>query len=144
MKKSNLAICHLLVICLFLVFCSTGLLAAIVENTGSVAAEATIYEDATGDNGGGYSNVCIGNQATLDTTRYAYFRYNLPAMPEGVTLSRVQLNLFQESVRSTQGTDNGKSATLQLHLVTSSWLEGSGVGGSDKPCDGGEDVNGID
>lgn len=144
MKKSNPAFYYPLVICLFLVLYSTGLLAETVNTIGTIAAESTIYEDATGDNGGGYNNVCVGNQATLGTTRNAYIRFDLPSMPAGAILSRVQLNLLQESVRSTPGSDNGKAATLQLHLVTSSWAEGAGGEGDVNPCAGGEDVIGID
>jgi len=65
-------------------------------------------------------------------------------MPAGTILSRVQLVLIQESVRSTPGTDNGKSATLQLHRVTSNWTEGAGGEGTATPCAGGETVSGID
>jgi hypothetical protein len=125
---------------LLLVF-TAGLYAE--EGAGTLAAEATVYENDADDNGGGYTNVCIGNHETTDTTRRAFIRWNLPAIPAGSVITRVQLVLTQVRVRG-MGAGSPKTATLQLRRVTQAWTEGSGRGiGITASCGGGIDVEGV-
>lgn len=104
----------------------------------TIADEATVYEEAPGTNGGGYSETCIGNIETTSTRR-AFVRYALPAIPAGATIQRVVLSLLQDRIR--QG---GGAATLELRRVTADWLEGTGSGLGQGPCRDGADVAGVD
>ena len=108
----------------------------------TLAAEATVYEEQSGENAGGDSEVCIGNHATTDTRR-AFVRYTLPAIPATATVERVVLQLQQDRVRS-QGSGAPKTATLLVRRVTASWTEGTGSGGGSGPCGGGANVAGVD
>ncbi len=111
------------------------------EGTAVVAAEATIYEEQAGNNGGGDSQVCIGNIATTDTRR-AFVRYTLPAIPAGSSVYRVVWTISQDQVHSEGG--GALAATLQVRRVTTTWVEGTGSGGVGGPCGGGQDVAGVD
>ena len=105
-----------------------------------LAGEATVYENQTDNNGGGDSQVCIGNIAT--DVRRAFVRYTLPAIAAGSTVYRVVWAILQDQV-----SDPGPgplAATLQVRRVTSAWVEGTGSGGGSGPCDGGENVAGVD
>lgn len=106
-----------------------------------LAGEATVYEDEPGNNGGGDSQVCIGNLATTDTRR-AFVRYTLPAMEAGSTVYRVVWAIVQDRVRSLGG--GPLAANLQVRRVTASWVEGAGSGGGVGPCGGGQNVAGVD
>ena len=107
-----------------------------------IADEATVYENQTGNNGGGDSEVCIGNLATTSTRR-AFVRYTLPATPAGATIERVVLQYVQDRVR-VQGAGSPKAATLVVRRVTADWVEGTGSGSGTGPCGGGSDVAGVD
>src|SRR5688572_10067950 len=61
--------------------------------------DATIYEDNPTANGGAYPEFCVGNQALTTGTRRAFVRYTLPAIPQGSTITRVQLSFTQDNVR---------------------------------------------
>jgi hypothetical protein len=122
--------------------CTTDSRAEAESDVGSLAADATVYEDASGANGGGHSGVCVGNLFTTDSTRRSYVRYDLPSIPSGSTVTRVVLTLTQERVR-TIGIGAPKAATLELRRVSSSWAEGSGTG-AQAACGGGADLPGID
>lgn len=105
-----------------------------------LAGEATVYENEAGNNGGGYSEVCIGNIETT-ATRRAFVRYMLPTIPAGSTVYRVVWGIRQERVRD-QG--NGPlAATLQVRRVTAAWDEGDGSGGGLGPCGGGAPGAGV-
>lgn len=107
-----------------------------------LAGEATVYENEADNNGGGYSQVCIGNVATA--TRRAFVRYTLPAIPAGSTVYRVVWGIFQDRVRF-QGDLGPLAATLQVRRVTTAWDEGDGSGGGlVGPCGGGANVAGVD
>lgn len=106
-----------------------------------LAGEATVYENEADNNGGGDSEVCIGNIATT-ATRRAFVRYTLPEIPAGSTVYRVVWGIFQDRVRS-QG-DGPLAATLRVRRVTAAWVEGEGSGGGMGPCGGGENVAGVD
>jgi hypothetical protein len=106
-----------------------------------IADEATVYEEQTGNNGGAGSEVCIGNLAT--STRRAFVRYTLPAIPAGAIIERVVLEFLQDRVRS-QGTGAPKAATLVVRRVTADWVEGTGSGPGTGPCGGGANVAGVD
>ena len=67
-----------------------------------IAAEATIFENAAGFNGGGYTEVCVGNLAAADTTRRAFVRYDLPSIPAGATIKGIEVRL-DAKVDSTSG-----------------------------------------
>ncbi len=109
---------------------------------GSVAAEATIFEEQGTENAGGYSDICIGNLATTGTTRRAYVRYNLPAIPATATITRVRLTFTQEVVRIIGGP---LTATMRLNRALSSWSEGTGTSPPMmRSCAGGADVPGLD
>ena len=112
------------------------------DGVGTLAAEATIYENQTGNNGGGDSDVCVGNLATTGATRRAFIRWNLPAIPSGSVITRVQLVITQVDVR-TMG-DGPLTATLELRRVTQGWTEGTGSGSGNGPCGGGSNVAGVD
>jgi len=112
------------------------------DGVGTLAAEATIYENQTGNNGGGDSDVCVGNLASTGTTRRAFIRWNLPAIPSGSEITRVQLVVTQVNVR-TMG-DGPLAATLELRRVTQDWTEGTGSGSGSGPCGGGSIVAGVD
>ena len=140
--ETGSVICRLLMVCLVMAICATGLQAQTQSGDATIAAEATIYENEADDNGGGYTRVCVGNHATTGTTRRAYVRYILPTIPAGSTVTRVRLTFTQVRVRS-MGSGSPKTATLQLRRVTSSWTEGSG-GASNAACGGGTNVSGID
>ncbi|GAB5547708.1 MAG: hypothetical protein SangKO_074680 [Sandaracinaceae bacterium] len=115
---------------------------ALFTGSGAVAAEATIYENATGNNGGSYSEICVGNLGSTGSTRRAFVRYSLPSIPSSAIITRVRLSLTQDLVRL-MGAGAPKSATLQLQRVTGSWSEGAG-GGFTRSCGGGADVAGVD
>jgi MYXO-CTERM domain-containing protein len=115
--------------------------AALFSGSGSVAAEATVFANATTQNAGGYSEFCVGNLATTSTTRRAFVRYALPSIPSGSTVTRVRLTFDQELVRFLGG-GGPLSANLQLHRVTSSWTEGTGTSGT-RSCGGGAVVSGV-
>jgi hypothetical protein len=108
--------------------------------SGSIADEATTYENATTQNGGGYSELCVGNVGTTTTTRRGFVRYTLPAIPAGATVTRVQLSFTQETVRTMGG--GPRTATLELRAVTSTWTEGAGAGMT-RSCGGGQVVAGV-
>ncbi len=108
--------------------------AELFSGAGSVAAETTIYENATSNNGGSYDEFCIGNVGGTGATRRAFVRYNLPSLPAGSTVTRVVLTFNQQLIRTMGG--GPRSATLILHEASGSWAEGSG-GGSMKSCGGG-------
>jgi hypothetical protein len=129
------------VVCMGLAVCTTALPASAQSGVGSIAAEATIYEDAAGNNGGGFSSVCIGNHATT-ATRRGYVRYDLPSIPAGSVVTRVVLTFVQDRVR-TQGIGSPKTATLELRRVAASWTEGTGAA-SLAACGAGANVSGID
>jgi hypothetical protein len=44
----------------------------------TVAAEATIFENPSGANAGGYDNICVGNLDGFVLTRRAFARFDLP------------------------------------------------------------------
>jgi hypothetical protein len=106
--------------------------------TGMLVDEATIYEEATAENGGGYSEICVGN--VTSSTRRGFVRYTLPSIPAGATVTRVQLSFTQEAVRRMGG--GRLAATLEVRAVTSSWTEGSGAGNT-RSCGGGQVVAGV-
>lgn len=106
-----------------------------------LAGEATVYENQAGNNGGGYSEVCIGN-VVMDTRR-AFVRYTLPAIAAGSTVHRVVWGILQDRVRS-QGDVGPLAATLQVRRVTAAWVEGTGSGLGLGPCGGGANVAGVD
>ena len=106
-----------------------------------LAGEATVYENEADNNGGGDSQVCIGNIATT-ATRRAFVRYTLPAIPAGSTVYRVVWGILQDRVRSQGG--GSLAATLRVRRVTAAWVEGTGSGGGSGPCGGGENVAGVD
>jgi hypothetical protein len=127
------------VLTLLCLFCG-GLQAQ--SGAAAIADEATVYEEETNNNGGAGSEVCIGNLATTSTRR-AFVRYTLPAIPAGAIIERVVLELLQDRVRS-KGTGTPKAATLVVRRVTADWVEGTGSGLGTGPCGGGENVAGVD
>ena len=116
--------------------------AALDSDTGALAAEATIYEDATGNNGGGYTEFCIGNKAVTTGTRRALIRYNLPLIPAGSQVERVEFTISQELVRSMGGP---LGATMELRRVNdgAAWTEGGGSA-TTRSCGAGANVSGVD
>lgn len=120
---------------------ATDAIAQTRSGAGTLSAEATIYENENGNNGGGYGDVCIGNLMTGFMTRRGLVRYDLPDIPEGSTVTRVVLDLQQDRVRD-MGT-GPKAATLQVRRITSDWTEGFGSGGR-AACGGGGAVPGVD
>ena len=129
-------------ICLFGMSSSIVLATDTLEFIGSIAAEATVYEELVSENGGGYREVCVGNLGSLGSTRRAYIRYDLPMVPDGAELLRVQLELVQDRVRFI-GEGAPKSATMRLRRVTTAWIEGAGTGAGIGPCRDGGRVVGI-
>ncbi len=125
-----------------LLFClgGGGLLRA-QSGDATIAADATVYENQPDNNSGLDSEVCIGNLSVTTSTRRAFVRYALPAIPAGATIERVVLNLLQDRVRRV-GTPLG--ATLELTRVTADWVEGAGSGPRGGPCAGGAAVPGVD
>ena len=113
-----------------------------VIGSGTLAAEATIFENESGNNGGGYDNICAGNLMTSFMTRRGLIRYDLPDIPPGATVTRVSLAMQQDRVRF-QGPGAPKSATIELRRVTGDWSEGNG-GGNLRACGGGTNVAGVD
>ncbi len=107
---------------------------------GSRVAEATIFEDQPGSNGGSYGDICVGNLMTGSMTRRGLVRFDLPAIPDGSTVIRVSLALQQDRVRF-QG-EGRKSATIEARRITSAWTEGNG-GGSQRACGGGSAQSGV-
>ncbi|NIP17592.1 MAG: DNRLRE domain-containing protein, partial [Xanthomonadales bacterium] len=128
----SLALCSLL--------CAPLAQAQAGSGAGVLAAEATVFEDSPGANGGGYSDICVGNLGSAGSTRRAYVSFDLPDIPAGATITRVELSLQQVRVRRQGG---GKPATLQLRRVTSAWQEGMG-GGQRAACGGGSNMAGVD
>ena len=115
--------------------------APLLQSVAALAAEATVYEDATGNNGGSYSDFCVGNLTSTAATRRAFVRYDMPSVPSGASVTRVVLTMIQEQVRMRGA--GPLAATLEIGRVTSAWTEGVG-GGSNASCGGGADVAGID
>jgi hypothetical protein len=111
------------------------------EGQAVLAGEATVYEDQADENGGGDSQVCVGNEATT-ATRRAFVRYTLPEIEAGSTIYRVVWSVFQDQVHSQGG--GPLAATLQVRRVTAGWVEGTGGGGVEGPCAGGDVVAGVD
>ena len=107
----------------------------------TISADATVYENQAGNNGGGDFEVCIGNAGANSTTRRAFVRYALPVVPAGAAIQRVVLSFLQDRVRSQGGP---RTATLELRRVTADWSEGTGSGSGTGPCGGGADVPGVD
>lgn len=108
-----------------------------------LAGEATVYENEADNNGGGDSQVCIGNIATT-ATRRAFVRYTLPAIAAGSTVYRVVWGILQDRVRDPDPGPGPLAATLQVRRVTAAWVEGTGSGGGLGPCGGGANVAGVD
>ena len=105
-------------------------------------AEATIYENQPGFNGGGDTQVCVGTNGIAGTARRALVRYAMPGIPIGAVIKQVNLTLRQVRVRS-----NGLgpvSATVSVHRVLQTWEEGTGSGPGNGPCGGGSNVTGVD
>lgn len=111
------------------------------DDEATLAGEATVYENEADNNGGGDSEVCIGNIATT-ATRRAFVRYTLPAIETGSTINRVVWTILQDRVREQGG--GPLAATLQVRRLTDSWVEGTGSGVGAGPCGGGENVPGVD
>lgn len=111
------------------------------DDEATLAGEATVYENEVDNNGGGVSEVCIGN-VVMDARR-AFVRYTLPVIEAGSTINRVVWTILQDRVR-----DPGPgplAATLRVRRVTDTWDEGAGSGGGmGGPCGGGENVPGVD
>lgn len=105
--------------------CSPGLHAQVMSDVATLAQEATIYEDLPTSNGGGYGLVCAGNLDSAGSTRRSFARYDLPDIPAGSTITRVQMSLRQVRVRG-MGSGSPKSATLEVRQVNGSWEEGTG------------------
>ena len=137
--EAGSALRFVLTVCLALGLWVSSSGAQSASGSGTITAEATIYEEAASTNGGGYSSVCVGNLST-NRTRRGYVRYTLPAIPSGSTITRVVLTFRQERVRF-RGT-GPKTATLQLRRVLSAWTEGTGVA-AQAACGGGANVPGI-
>lgn len=119
---------------------STNTLAQSASMVAPVAAEATVYESQPGNNGGGYSRVCVGNVGSSTATRRALVRYDLSGIPEGAVVTRVELVYRQVRVR-----DMGAgpvAATLEIRRATENWTEGSG-GISMAACGGGSASAGV-
>lgn len=113
--------------------------AAVFSGSGTLAALATIYADGVTENGGIYNDFCVGNQASLTSTRRAFIRYSLPSIPSTATVTRVVLTMTQELVRNTGGP---LPATLDVRRATSAWTRGAG-GGNTRSCGGGTVVAGV-
>ncbi len=111
------------------------------SGTGTIAAEATVFQDEPGNNGGSYADVCVGNLGSSASTRRGLLRFDLPAIPAGSTVTEVSLSMRQDRVRD-MGT-GPKMATVELRRVTSDWTEGSG-GSNRRACGGGTAVSGAD
>jgi MYXO-CTERM domain-containing protein len=119
---------------------------ALFSGTTTGAQEATIFEESTGDNAGGYDDFCIGNVGS--NYRRGYVRFALPAgIPSNATVTRVQVTFTQEAVRFQPSTPTPAppyGATLQLRRVTGGWSEGSGTRPSrSRSCAGGSVVAGV-
>jgi hypothetical protein len=112
------------------------------SGNGVLVDDATVYENETGNNGGGGSEICIGNVGATTNTRRAFVRYTLPAIPAGSTIDRVVLAIFQDRVRDLGA--GPLAATLSIRQVTADWVEGTGSGPGSGPCGGGADVAGVD
>lgn len=112
------------------------------SGTATVAADATIYEEQPNDNAGADAEYCIGNQETIETTRRALVRFDLPAIPAGSVITRVVYDFTQNRVRQFCVEC---AATLVMRRITESWAEGSGSGsvGGGGPCGGGAEVAGV-
>ena len=107
----------------------------------TLAEETTIYEDNPDGNGGDYPTICVGNNGPASTTRRALARYELPKIPAGSTIDRVQFEIRQ--LRARTNGEGPKEANLELRRVTSAWEEG--VGGQETaPCGGASDATGVD
>ena len=107
----------------------------------SLVDEATIFRDTQSANGGGYNKICIGNLETVSTSRRGLLRYQLPAIPEGATVTRVTLSMLQEKVRF-MGAGAPKAATLNIKKAMETWAEGSG-GSNREACGGGTAGAGV-
>jgi hypothetical protein len=108
----------------------------------TVAAEATIFENPSGANAGGYDNICVGNLDGFVLTRRAFARFDLPEIPPGSVVTRVVYEFTQVQVRQ-MGAGAPKTATLEMRRVQADWLEGEGIFLS-ASCGGGDDVPGVD
>ncbi len=86
----------------------------------SLAASPNIFAGRVGANGG-------------ETRRRAVLRFDLSAIPAGSTVTDVQLQLFMDQ-------SNSAAQTCRLHLLTSSWTEGTtfSLGGSGSPAQPGD------
>lgn len=115
--------------------------AQVSSGVASVSAESTVYADGPSGNGGAYDKFCMGNLASLGSTRRGYMRFDLPQIPSGASVTRVVMVLNQEKVR-VNGVGAPKAATLQLHRVNAAWTEGSS-GNQMEACGGGAGGDGI-
>ncbi|MEM1411038.1 MAG: DNRLRE domain-containing protein [Pseudomonadota bacterium] len=104
------------------------------SGTGTLVAEGTVFENEPDANGGNYPDVCIGNLMSGFMTRRGLMRYDLPAIPEGATITGVTLSMQQDRVRG-MGT-GPKAVTVELRRITDAWAEGVG-GLSRRACGGG-------
>ncbi len=107
----------------------------------SAAAEATIFEQPSGWNAGGYATICVGNLDGFVITRRAFVRFDLPAIPAGAVVTRVVYQFTQVRVRH-MGAGAPKSATLELRRVEETWEEGAGIRVT-AACGGGSEVPGV-
>jgi len=102
---------------------------------------ATVYEDEPGDNGGIYGEICIGNLSGTGDTRRAFVRFELPPIPDGSIVTRVQYELIQ--IRPRGGCAScPKTAELLMRRALSDWEEGLG-GQSNAACGGGSASSGV-
>lgn len=115
-------------------------LAQTFTGTGSLAVSATVYENEDVNNGGNYADVCVGNLQTGFMTRRGFFRFDLPDIPAGATVTRVTLGMQQDRVRDMGS--GPKSARVALRRVSGSWDEGNG-GFNNGACGGGTSSTGI-
>jgi len=103
---------------------ATSMRAHAESATTARAQDASIYEDQKNTNGGLAHEICLGNYGEVDKTRRAYVRHDLPNIPAGAVITRVEFPMVQNrAINLGQGP---QAATLELYRATSAWVEGNG------------------
>lgn len=104
-----------LVLLLLLLACGAAALAD--EVTLEPAADATLYEDASGDAANGAGDYLFAGMTAEPTVRRALLRFDLTSIPPGSIVDSVELTLTMS--RSIVGEEN-----VALHRATTAWSEG--------------------
>ena len=87
-----------------------------------VCEDSTLYSNATSDNAGGGDINRAGSTGSAGNRRLI-IRFDVSSIPSNATINSVTLAMFCTNVPS------GATATTQdLHRVTNTWVEGTGLG----------------